>query len=112
MPHGVQRAHPPGKAATHLPYIHIVANLPVDVNVGKGYYPCRGEIAEGSVYRIPLLRVRYSSLNSLGVHFLKALNTRLKVEMLEKPDCSAISVIGREGSTRRFSAALIRPRFR
>ena len=53
-------------------------------------------------------KLRYS----LGLQFLKNLNTLLKVAILEKPDCMAASVIVRLSSDRRISAACILRRFR
>lgn len=46
--------------------------------------------------------------NSLGVHCFCCLKIRLNVEMLEKPDCRAISVMERSDSARSFSTDLIR----
>ena len=53
-------------------------------------------------------KLRYS----LGLQFLKDLNTLLKVEILEKPDCMAASVIVRLSLDRRSSAARILRRLR
>ena len=56
-------------------------------------------------YHIKFLKLGWSA-------FLNALNTLLKVEMLENLTCSATSVIGSDGSSKRFSALLILLRFR
>lgn len=58
----------------------------------------------------PFLSICVDSLlrYSLGEHFLYTRNRRLKVEMLEKPTCIAISVIGSSACGSSSSVALMR----